>query len=635
VPQSITGVVAPGDFPGNLVAGDVNGDGRSDLVFRIVWPNGGQYLAKFVTFLGNADGTLTALPAQPFMANAQEIALGDLNGDGKVDLVVRGQSSLTGYLSLGDGTFDLATPYISIAVDAPALFVVRDVSGDGLADIIYSSATGIRVAITAGGDSAVPNVLSGTTTGLAVGDVNGDGVLDLVQTTASQHAFYFDGPFSTPSTGPGGAASSSVMAVGTTHLGGIRQVDLVTLSGSRIFETNAGGLLSSPLPDGEALPTLLAVAKVSPDADGFVWFYDQVITAGASGVFVGSTQTLAVANLLTTSIATSMATGDFNGDGVTDLAIATGDGVQWWLQYAPASILATSDPFVTADNTGQATVALSAVVDGPAQSPQWFEGTQLLGSGLQLSVRAAIGIHTYTLVAQTVLDPVTTSVQVAVIPPATTPVGPQGPQGPAGPQGATGPQGVVGAQGPQGLQGDRGETGATGVAGPAGPAGPVGPIGPGGATGATGAQGPPGAAGPSGAAGPVGPAGAAGPIGPAGATGSGGPMGPQGPAGPGVFFDIVRADDNATIALPASGRSVIYLVTTGRSNVTITLPPASSAAGRFVIVKRADPGRVVFVRPQNGQSINASLATLRMEDRYDSLTFVTDGIEWVVMSVSE
>ncbi len=114
-----------------------------------------------------------------------------------------------------------------------------------------------------------------------------------------------------------------------------------------------------------------------------------------------------------------------------------------------------------------------------------------------------------------------------------------------------------------------------------------------------------------------------------------GPMGPAGPAGTGgtgAGFAITRVTGSASIAMPASGKSVIYLVTTGRNNVTVTLPPASTADGRFVIVKRQDRGRLVFVRPANGDTIEASRSTLRMEDQRDSLTFVTDGTEWVVLS---
>ena len=218
-------------------------------------------------------------------------------------------------------------------------------------------------------------------------------------------------------------------------------------------------------------------------------------------------------------------------------------------------------------------------------------------------------------------------------------VGPQGPQGPPGPAGANGLNGANGAAGPQGPAGPAGPSGADGATGPAGPAGtngrdgaagPQGPPGPTGADGPVGPPGPPGPAGADGTPGPQGPAGAQGPAGPAGTNGlNGGP----GPAGPGAGFELRRVDSNTTITLPSNGKSVIYLVTTNRTNVTITLPPAAAAAGKFLIIKRVDRGRSVLITPQGTDTIEASRRALRMENQRDSLTFVTDGTEWVLMSL--
>jgi hypothetical protein len=136
--------------------------------------------------------------------------------------------------------------------------------------------------------------------------------------------------------------------------------------------------------------------------------------------------------------------------------------------------------------------------------------------------------------------------------------------------------------------------------------------------------------GPTGATGATGPTGATGAT---GATGGIGPQGPQGVAGPGVTFALARTDSDATITLPANGNSIIYLVTTDRRNVTLTLPPAATSAGKFVIVKRVDRGRVVYIKPSGNDTIEASRNALRMENQRDSLTFVTDGTEWVLLSL--
>jgi hypothetical protein len=113
-------------------------------------------------------------------------------------------------------------------------------------------------------------------------------------------------------------------------------------------------------------------------------------------------------------------------------------------------------------------------------------------------------------------------------------------------------------------------------------------------------------------------------MGPAGATG------PAGPAGPGATFSVRRASTNAEIAMPDDG-SVIYVVSTSRSNITMTLPPAASAAGRMIIIRRDDNGRRVFVRPQPNESIDGVRRIVTLDDRNDGITLVSDGEDWLLI----
>ena len=291
------------------------------------------------------------------------------------------------------------------------------------------------------------------------------------------------------------------------------------------------------------------------------------------------------------------------------------------------------------------------------------------------------GPQTITCVAKNGIGSRSTSASTTIVFTKTLPgTGPQGPQGPAGPQGAigpVGPQGPKGDQGPQGEKGDPGPPGAPGpqgekgdpgpqgapgpqgekgdqgpigpqgpqgVAGPEGPKGDRGPQGVPGVPGPQGAQGAPGApglqgdkgdrgeTGPKGDVGPQGPRGEKGDQGPAGAMG---PAGIQGPEGNGIGFTIARLSASATITLPANGQSLIQIVSAGRDRITLTLPPASTARGRFIVIKRVDRGRPVFVRASGNELINASRSERRMEDERDTLTFVTDGVEWLLLSVIE
>jgi hypothetical protein len=153
------------------------------------------------------------------------------------------------------------------------------------------------------------------------------------------------------------------------------------------------------------------------------------------------------------------------------------------------------------------------------------------------------------------------------------------------------------------------------VKGDTGAIGPQGPKGDTGATGATGPQGPQGVKGDTGGIGPIGPQ---------------GPKGDTGLTGPGATFTVRHASANEAIAMPADGH-LIYVITTARSNVTMTLPPAADATGRMIIIRRDDNGRRVFVRAENGEAIDGIRGTLALDDRNDGVTLVSDGDSWLMI----
>ena len=152
--------------------GDVNGDGRADIV--------GFGAAGAYTALGHADGTFAApfLGLNGFGAAAggwvsQDLyprALGDVNGDGRADIV--GFGSTGGYTALGqaDGTF--AAPILGrIGFGAGVagggwvsqdLYprTLGDVNGDGNADIIGFGSAGAYTALGQADGTFVSPVLS-------------------------------------------------------------------------------------------------------------------------------------------------------------------------------------------------------------------------------------------------------------------------------------------------------------------------------------------------------------------------------------------------------------------------------------------------------------------------------------------
>ena len=123
--------ITVGNDPVFLVAADLNGDGKLDLAV----PN---FLSGNVTILlGNGDGTFTEAMGSPIQVGNEPVnmAVGDFNADGKVDLVVQGQSSADSIVILlgnGDGTF---TRPPSVTVPQAGPVAAGDFNGDGRLDL--------------------------------------------------------------------------------------------------------------------------------------------------------------------------------------------------------------------------------------------------------------------------------------------------------------------------------------------------------------------------------------------------------------------------------------------------------------------------------------------------------------------
>src|SRR5580658_1154106 len=112
------------------------------------------------------------------------VAVGDFNGDGKLDLAVanEGSNNISILLGMGDGTFQAAVDYG--AGTAPDSVAVGDFRRDGKLDLVVANDGSNNVSILLGnGDgtfqAAVNYGVGSAPTSVAVGDFNGDGKLDL------------------------------------------------------------------------------------------------------------------------------------------------------------------------------------------------------------------------------------------------------------------------------------------------------------------------------------------------------------------------------------------------------------------------------------------------------------------------
>ena len=175
-----------GTSPAAVAVGDFNGDGKLDVA---VANNGSSNVS---ILLGYGDGTFKAATNFNAGNNPSAIAVGDFNGDGKLDLAVFQpgdlQSSRAGSVSIllgnGDGTFQAAK---TLALDSGAfVMVVADFNLDMKSDLAVGDNGHVDIFIGNGDGTfqpAKPNpVPFDIGDAMAVADFNGDSKPDLAVT---------------------------------------------------------------------------------------------------------------------------------------------------------------------------------------------------------------------------------------------------------------------------------------------------------------------------------------------------------------------------------------------------------------------------------------------------------------------
>ena len=171
-----------------MAVGDVNHDGSLDLVL-------GGTTNKLLLNNGSGGFTATILGGA-----ANGVALADVNNDGWLDLVVTTAADVKVFLN---HTGSFATADATVALTGVTSVATGDVTGDGFADVIVGTSSGIKILaskLTASAWSGLDTAISVGTNNdaIAVGDVNGDKKLDLVVTTATKPTVYLNGTTWTP-----------------------------------------------------------------------------------------------------------------------------------------------------------------------------------------------------------------------------------------------------------------------------------------------------------------------------------------------------------------------------------------------------------------------------------------------------
>jgi hypothetical protein len=329
---------ATGHGPSTVLLGDVNADGKLDYVTV-------NTLASSVSvLLGRGDGTCASATETPIERDLTSLtssaALGDMNADGKLDLAVATSSpgTVTVLLGKGDGSFTAPSDYP--VGDDPVLVALRDLSGDQKLDLLVAASTAGTLGVLVGqGDGTfaakvdIPAVQS--LRSAALGDVNGDGNLDIamagpVLTHAGWTSVLFGTGRDTLVSRPAFPTGVDLTAMALADLNGDGKLDIAAVGSDH----DSPGLASVLLGAGDGSfaspahfatgdhPSSLALGDTNDDGKLDIVAADQDAAAVSILSGQGDGTFAAKTDYPTGDEPSSVALGDLDGDGRLDIVTA-------------------------------------------------------------------------------------------------------------------------------------------------------------------------------------------------------------------------------------------------------------------------------------------------------------------------
>ena len=315
-----------GAGPRSVAVGDFNKDGKTDLIVA-------NWFSHHVSMLvGRGDGTFQSAVNYPAGSSPVSVSVADFNGDGKLDLAVANvgwaqdypESGISVLPGVGDGTFQSAIRTGAAGL-IPGPMAVGDFNGDGRVDAAVVERRSASVSVLLGkGDAtfqtAVNYSVSGSPISIVAADFDGDGKPDLA--VANQNSTNSPGLGNVSillGRGDGTFLTSINYGVGTNPVS-IAAADFNGDGKPDLVVANGGTPGSLPPPEGGG--------TVIPRDFGSI----SILSGNGDGTFQNAV------NFRAGKFPVSVAVGDFNRDGKLDLAVAN-NGAQYNYSDNSVSVL--------------------------------------------------------------------------------------------------------------------------------------------------------------------------------------------------------------------------------------------------------------------------------------------------------
>jgi hypothetical protein len=344
---------AAGNLPFSVTAADVNGDGKPDLIVANLNDNTVSVLLN-TTAPGASTPTFATQQAFATGFRPQSVAVADVNGDGKPDLIVANSGDNTVSVLLnttapGATTPSFATQQTFATVSQPDSVTTADVNGDGKPDLIVANFGGNTVSVllnTTVPGAATPSFATQQTfatrdggRSVTAADVNSDGKPDLIL------ANFHDGTVSVLLNTLYATTASGSPATGTIHYSVPTPTSTATATASATATATATSTAT-------ATATNTATATATDTATA---------TATATATNTATTTATNTATATATDTATATATDTATATATnTATATATNTATATATNTATATATATDTATATATNTVTATATATA-----------------------------------------------------------------------------------------------------------------------------------------------------------------------------------------------------------------------------------------------------------------------------------